>query len=448
MLRPLSLLSLASLLFPLFLQAQIPDLAAVLERLDRLERENRALAGEVQALRAEVAAVRGGSPAQPLSNEERIEIAERRIDEQAQSKVESAQKFPIRITGMALFNAFLNSRQNGGADYPVLASAPGAVRASATMRQSIIGLEYRGPQAILGGKVHGSLYLDFVSTPSSIVQPLGQALRFRTGSIEIDWANRSVMAGVEKPIFNPREPSSLAQVGVSPLTGAGNLWLWLPQVRLEQDISLGRGSGLRAQLGVVQTRETGPYSGSPVSAVPEASRPGLEGRFEFFHKFDDERRLEIAPGFHVSTTHAAGLSVPSHLISVDWFFNPVKRLELSGAFFRGENIAHLGTGGIRQGFDIEGTTSEAVHSQGGWAQLTIHAIPRLDFHLFSGQHDDRNRNLVAGGIGKNLLYGGNLYFRLAPNLLLGPEITQVRTVFLGQAARLNNHYDLALAYLF
>ena len=69
--------------------------------------------------------------------------------------------------------------------------------------------------------------------------PLTQTMRLRTGSMEIDWATRSIMAGVEKPIFNPREPSSLAQVGVSPLTGAGNLWLWMPQVRFEQDFALG-----------------------------------------------------------------------------------------------------------------------------------------------------------------------------------------------------------------
>ena len=73
---------------------------------------------------------------------------------------------------------------------------------------------------------------------------------------------------------------------------------------------------------------------------------------------------------------------------------------------------------------------------------------RLDVHLFSGQQDDRNSDLVDGTIGKNLLFGGNVFFRLAPNLLLGPEVSQVRTVYVGQGTRLNNHYDLALGYLF
>src|ERR1022692_3172343 len=56
--------------------------------------------------------------------EERLDIQERRIDEQAQTKVEASQRFPIRLTGMALFNTFLDSAQSGGVDYPTVAAAP------------------------------------------------------------------------------------------------------------------------------------------------------------------------------------------------------------------------------------------------------------------------------------------------------------------------------------
>ena len=39
----------------------------------------------------------------------------------------------------------------------------------------------------------------------------------------------------------------------------------------------------------------------------------------------------------------------------------------------------------------------------------------------------RTRDLGTGAIGKNLLFGGNAYFRLAPNVLMGLEASQVRT---------------------
>lgn len=441
--RPIKRAALLSL-FPLLLAAQTPtQLASIMERVDRLEQENRQLTDELKALRDEISVLRGSEEASHAAVEGRIEIQQRRIDEQDQSKVQSSQKFPIRLTGMALFNAFVDSKQSGGVDYPVTAAPPGPGHDGATIRQSIVGLEYRGPQTFWGGQVRGSVYMDFFSgTP-----PLNQTMRLRTGEIEVDWATRSLMAGIEKPVFNPREPSSLAQVGVSPLTGAGNLWLWLPQVRAEQDFSWAHQIGLKAQLGVIQTREVGPYAGSVQPGIVEASRPGLEGRFEVFHKFDDERRIELAPGFHVSTTHVSGFSVPSQVFSFDWFVNPVKWFEFTGAFYHGKNVAHLGAG-YRQGYGVYANEADAVHSQGGWGQFTIHAIPRLDVHLFSGQQDDRNSDLVAGNIAKNLLFGGNLFFRIAPNVLMGPEVSQVRTVYLGQGTRLNNHYDLALAYYF
>jgi len=143
----------------------------------------------------------------------------------------------------------------------------------------------------------------------------------------------------------------------------------------------------------------------------------------------------------------AGRSVASSLYSLDWFFNPVRRLELTGAFYSGQNVTPLGAG-YQQGYGIYYGHVEPVHGYGGWAQLTAHVAPRLDLHLFSGQQDDRNADLIAGRIAKNLMYGGNLYYHLAPNVILGLETTQLRTTYLSQGIRINNHYDLALAYLF
>jgi hypothetical protein len=449
----------AALLSPVVLGAQSPELAAIAQRLDRLESQNRALLEEVRALRAEVAASRepagAGTPdralaaappdaAPPAGIEERLEIQERRTEEQAQTKIESSQRLPIKLAGMALFNAYWNSRQSGGSEYPALAAQPGAHTAGATLRQTIAGLEFRGPSTVWGGRVHGSVYMDFFGSGAN----REQVMRLRTGSIRIDWKNRSIMAGLEKPIFNPREPSSLAQVGVSPLTGAGNLWLWLPQAAFEQDLRAGEATGVRARIGAVQTREIGPYAGSDSGTSVEPARPGVEGRFEFFHNFDDERRVEIAPGFHASTTHAGGASIPSSLFSLDWFFNPWRRVEFTGAFYTGQNVAHLGTGGIRQGYSVYGGYADAIKSRGGWGQVTIHALRRVDLHLFTGQHDDRNAQLVRGSIGKNLALGGNVFYRLAPNVILALEGSQFRTSYIGQGVRINNHYDLALAYLF
>ncbi len=168
----------------------------------------------------------------------------------------------------------------------------------------------------------------------------------------------------------------------------------------------------------------------------DRSRPGVEGRFEFFQNLGGARRLEIAPGFHVSQTHVAGGSVPSQLFSTDWLFRFAKPLELTGFFFTGQNVANLATTGIRQGFSILGPGQiVAVHSTGGWTQLKIAATERLSFHLMTGLQNDRASDVLAGlgaqgaggGIGRNLAFGGNFYYKLAPNVIFSFETLQMRT---------------------
>ena len=51
-----------------------------------------------------------GSP--PL--DERVQVAEQRVADLSQEKVEASQRFPISLTGMVLFNAFLNGKEAAG----------------------------------------------------------------------------------------------------------------------------------------------------------------------------------------------------------------------------------------------------------------------------------------------------------------------------------------------
>ncbi|HXI42532.1 MAG TPA: hypothetical protein VNH83_21295 [Bryobacteraceae bacterium] len=432
----------------------------ILSRLDRLERQNRELTEEVRALRSELAlshnhASEGSDGTTTASTapdgthsgtvNERLDVQERRLEEQAQTKVESSQHLPVRITGMALFNAFLNSRANDSLVVPVLAPGSGGVlTGGATLRQTILGLDFRGPEVLGGGKIHGFINMDFFGGSG---EPYDNLMRIRTAGLEIDWANTNVMFGQDKPLIAPREPNSLAQVGLSPLTGAGNLWLWQPQMRVEQRFHLDDRTTFRAQVGVFGTREDYGYVPPAYATSLQQVRPALQGRFSMAHSLDDERRIEVGSGFDVSTTHVAGATVPSRVFALDWFANPWRKLEFSGAFFGGHNLANLG--GVGQGFTIVTYDNVIpVHSVGGWAQLSFLIAPRLTFNVFGGQQDNRNRDLRYYGMDKNQAYAGNLMYRLAPNVILSLETGQVRTTYLGVGNRLTNHHDLGFAYLF
>ncbi len=435
------------------LQAQnTPEIREILDRLKKLEEANRSLNDEVHALRQELAAARSGAPAKEQADEQ-AQVQKARVEELAQSKVESSQKLPLTVTGMALFNIYTNGRYNGGTENTVIAPlTPGDATGGGTLRQSIIGLQYDSPQTVFGGKVTGAISLDLFGGSAASLDHL---LRLRTATISLDWANTSVLFGQDKPIISPRDPNSYAQVGVSPLTGAGNLWLWQPQVRLEQRFRFTNNFGVKAQVGVVQTRELGSESAGysfyvppPATGTPpvEHAQPGVEGRFEVWRQWGENTRIEIAPGFHENASTVGWSNVDSHLFSLDWLIKPVKYVEFTGFFYNGQNIANLGA--LPQGFvpHYDGTTP--VHSTGGWAQIRFPVTERLAFDIYGGRQDDQNSDLHAGYIGLNQIYAANAMYRFAPNVMLSLEASQVRTTYLGIGNRLNNHVDLAVAYLF
>lgn len=445
-----------------------PETREILSRLARLEETNQALAEEIHALRQELAALRAPGPgtqveaaAQPSSApqptqanppaDEVRSVEQSRIDELAQTKVEASQKFPIRITGMALFNAYTNGRFNNESDNPTIASLQyGDATGGGTLRQSTLGLLLDGPYIFLGGKVSGSLYMDFYGGSTS---SLNHMVRLRTAAINLDWTNTTLTVGQDKPIIAPRDPNSYAQVGVSPLTGAGNLWLWQPQIRLEQRYSFDNNTGLKAQVAVFQTSllntasDPDAYAAQLPGQETEDSDPGAEGRLELWHRWSESSRLEIAGGFHVNSNHVGRFQLPSNIYSLDWFFRPFQKLEFSGTYFHGRNVAVLG--GLRQGYDVlPGGRWLSVESNGGWAQLRFPITQRLAFDLYGGQQDDVNADLVSGFVAKNQAYFANVMYRLAPNVLVSLEGGQVRTTYFQVGNRLNDHYDLGVAYLF
>jgi hypothetical protein len=441
---------------PPLLRAQASSdeqMTRILDRLDALEQQNRELLSEIRSLRDQVAkaAAQGPPPnhseSAPLAEQpipEQLAVAQQQIQDLAQTKVESEHHDPVQLTGMVLFNAFANGPYAAGIEDPTSAALDAGPRNDgATLRQTILGLKFQAPEKIAGMDISGSAYMDFFAGTGT---SLNQLMRLRVASINFAWTNTTFTVAQDKPILAPREPDSLAQVGVSPLTGSGNLWLWSPQARVEQRFHFGETAGLRAQIGVYQTSERSDvpaaYSGTASSA-----RPALEGRFVFWKQSRSDSNFEIAPGFHVSDSHIGGFVIPSRVASIDWQAPLSRKVTLTGTLFRGENMSVLG--GLPQGVDEgPGYSFHAVRGWGGWAQLRFQATKRLSFDLYGGQEDDTARDIILGQIGKNQTYAANAIYRVMSNVLASFEWSYLRTTYLAEGIRFNPHYDLALAYLF
>jgi hypothetical protein len=433
--------------------AQAPDPASqmgkILQRLDqleqtnqRLEQENQRLKQDLESVRKEVLSLQAAKSGPPV--EEKLDVQAQRIEDLTQTKVEAAQKFPVKLSGLVLMNTFLYGGHTGGEDLPLVArlSAPNTV-AGGTFRNTQLAFSYSGPHSILGGEIAGRLQVDFFG---GTLNTQNELARIRTADVSMHWTNRTLSFAIDKPIISPREPDSLSQLGISPLANAGNLWLWQPQLRYEERIQLSPQTGLRLRAGVYQTNET--LTAVPANVTISRSRPAAQGRFEFFHESASGRRTEVAAGFHRSESHVAGTGVASYAISVDWLVPVAPHVDWTGFAYTGENLPGLGLAGIRQGITFRQNQPIPVRSQGGWTQATVAFSSRVKFHLLGGIHDDFNRDLSADGVARNFSYGANVHFRLAPNVIFGVEALQIRTNYRQSGLRLVDRYDLALGYLF
>jgi hypothetical protein len=413
-------------------------LGRILERLEAVEKQNAQLMQEIQSLRADLAQTRAPAPV-----EERLEVVENRVEEQAQTKVEASQRMPLQLSGMALFNTFLNSKAaNYPTNYSTLLAGPD--RSGATLGQSQLGISFRGPELPGGGHVSGDLDMDFLDGASAG----SYSLSLRRGIVNFDWDSRSVSVGQDRPLISARQPDSLAEVVIPPLANEGNFWLWQPQVRYVERFRMGASSGIDAAASLIETDEQAAYV--PVYTVPrylDPSRPALEGRVNMWHSFSDSARFEMAAGFHTSTTHVNGYSVPSRIATLDWGVTANRWVRLTGLVFGGRNMA--GLGGFADGFSLLPYEAPiAVHGLGGWSQLSFTLTPRLTLNTFCGFTAPRTSDLNFGATTRSASCAANAVYRIAPNVLLAAEALQERLGYLDQSHTVQNHYDLAIGYLF
>src|SRR5712692_2430538 len=96
--------------------------------------------------------------------EESSQLLNSKVDDQYQTKVESASKYRVRLSGVVLLNLFSNRGTSDNQDFPTWAtpSSPSDPKGTfgVSLRQSELGLEIFGPR-VAGAKTAGNLQFDF-----------------------------------------------------------------------------------------------------------------------------------------------------------------------------------------------------------------------------------------------------------------------------------------------
>jgi hypothetical protein len=422
-----------------------------------LERRVGDLSSEIRELKSSRVA-QSGDEEKLERLEEQVEINSAQIREQAQTKVESDSRFRIRLSGMILANLHYNSNDLQRTE-PLFAPPPARSDQrgtfGSTFRQTRLGLAVTGLR-VGGAQVSAEAELDFYGgTIGQVDGDLLGVLRMRTASVRFDWERAAISAGLEAPLISPRNPTSIAAVWYPPLAGAGNLWQWRPQVTAERLFRLDEASDLVAQGGFL------PPFGESVGGEPTKGVPGYEARIGWQRRLDEERRFEIGVGgYYGRRDFDFNRGIDGWVASADWLAPVGRRITLSGELYSGRAVTfgEQSGGRVDRAFALSGpvddpsTLIRGVRSSGGWAQLSLEARRDLEFNLAYGQEDPDNEDIRAGLISagtrlKNQAGSLNFIYQLRPTVLLSLEYRRLWTEYAAGRTK-NNHYNLAVAYVF
>jgi len=392
-----------------------------------------------------------------------------KIDEQYQTKVETASKYRARLSGIVLFNMFQNRGSSNNLDLPDYAETtiPGSPSTSlgATLRQSEIGLEIFGPD-VAGAKTSANVQFDFAGGfPATGNGADFGIARLQTASLRLDWAHTSVVGGQDALFISPLSPTSFASLATPAFGFAGNLWAWTPQLRVEHRFDLSDSQTLTVQAGLLdnldweppynpfyRTAQAGEQSGQPAYALRTAwSRPFLDHPLSFG-----------VAGYYGRQNWDWGRNVDAWAGMADWQIPLARRLSLSGEFYRGRGIGGLGAAigtSILYGGDpsLGSSPIHGLDATGGWSQLKFQLTSKVEFNgvfaednAFAG--DVRgfaiDQNNFGPILGRNRGALGNVVYRPRSDLLFSAEFRRLRTFPVYDESSVTNQINLAMGILF
>ena len=331
--------------------------------------------------------------------EESTSLIGSKIDEQYQTKVESASKYRARLHGIVLMNAFRNVGGSDDLDFPNYSQLvpPGSpqVTLGATLRQSEIGFEIFGPN-IGGARTSADVQLDFAGGFARTGNGVDFGIvRVQNANLRFDWEKTSIVAGQDALFISPFSPTSFASLATPAFAFAGNLWGWTPQVRVEHRFALSDQQTLTLQAGVLDNLD---WEYPPSSFYRTAQAGELSGQPAYAFRSSWSRPVREHPlsvgvaGYYGRQNWTWDRNVDAWAGMADWQIPLFPRLGLSGEFYRGRGIGGLGGAigtSIVYGGDPTAPFSpiRAFDTAGGWSQLKLQLTPKLELNGVFAEDD-------------------------------------------------------------
>ena len=177
--------------------------------------------------------------------------------------------------------------------------------------------------------------------------------------------------------------------------------------------------------------------------------------------FDHPLSFGVA-GYYGRQNWAWGRNVDAWAGMTDWQIPILRRLALSGEFYRGRGVGGLGAGIGRAvlfgGNPYYATTSiRGLDSAGGWSQLKFQLTPKLELNGVFAEDDAfagdvrgfaTDANNFGPILGRNRGELGNLVYRPRSDLLLSAEFRRLHTFPIYDSASVTNQINLSMGILF
>lgn len=426
-----------------------------------------------QAGQNQGSSISGGAPIEDRVSklEEDSQLLNAKVNEQYQTKVESASKYRVRLSGIVLMNLFSNRGTFDNQDFPALVQPrdPGNPHGSfgATLRQSEIGLEVFGPH-LAGASTRADMHIDFAGGFPNIPNGVNSGvLRLRTATFHLDWKNTSLIGGQDEAFFSPLSPASFASLAVPAFNDAGNLWEWVPQVRLEHRFNFSADSNLLWQGGILDNL-TGDLPVSQWGNIPQAgersSQPAYATRIAWSRRAFGQPLTIGAGGYYSRQDWWYRRHLDGWAGTADWDVPLSHGFSLSGEFYRGYAIGALG-GGIGRSAVLSGpifypqVRVRGLDSVGGWSQLKFRPTEKLEFNAAAGvdnPYADDVRTFPMGftnsGLDPTLKQNRssflNFIYRPHQNLLFSAQYNHLRTSQLDLNGQTGEQVNVMMGILF
>jgi hypothetical protein len=380
--------------------------------------------------------------------EDAIALLREQMAAQAEASVQSASKIRVELFGRVLANGFMNTDSVNNADVPQFA-APNGGRDQGGMggavRQTSFGVRVDVP-SVIGARFNGELHADFFGGQQvSVAGRHFPLMRLRTARGTLAWSRGEVMFGQEVPLVAGVNPVSIASFGTSEFATAGNLWLWLPQVRGSWTVWAPVGLAIQ---GAVLAPTTGDAVGTfdtGLDAAERSNRPYLQARVRL-QWGDEQARGEIGAGVHRGwVKRADGSLAASRAVAVDALVPLGRFVEVRGELYGGQALRGLGGGGIGQNLT---TTGAPVRDRGGWGQLIVRPSSLVDLGAGCGVGDPKDvTNLPARRL-KNVACETHVTAHPGGPVLVSLGWRGHRTTYETVGAVRNTHVNLALGFEF